>query len=127
MMYGDDGWDDNVDEKVRTIKDYQRSELAESGMYGLCSRCKRLAIQITELGTEVVWCGKDPDESRVFLHPRRMDPIKKCTYFLRVGEVGRMELQRLAWSIEVEDVNEMGFNGKLEKKRVVSIKPPRGG
>ena len=91
--------------------------------YGLCGKCKYFSYQRSVLNDEYVWCRDSDDHARkIPLRPNKVNPIVDCSFFYPVGLMNMWEMNRIAWRIDIEDEEGLGFGGM--KNRVVKITRP---
>ena len=70
--------------------------------YGLCTSCKYFRAIQTMYGREVAKCNS------IDIRLNTVDPIKKCTWYVKVGEMTLVEMQSMAILLDFKK-NEIGF------------------
>jgi len=83
--------------------------------YGLCAKCNKIKVLRTKLDDCLIWCGAFSlkDEWAPRLRPNRSNPITECSEYYPKGQVDLMEMQRIAWIIDVNR-NPIDLQGKLK-------------
>lgn len=79
--------------------------------YGLCAKCQNCQMIRTKLNNMQIWCAEFTyrDGFRPRLIPTPYDPIIECSYFVQKGSISLNEMKRIAWIIDVNTKNQIGF------------------
>jgi len=85
-------------------KDKKESDFSN---YGLCATCKHFECAITQL-SKTVFAKCVAYEVRL----RSNDPVEECTNYTEKGRLTLREMKEIAYLIDVEDVEEIGFLNK---------------